>query len=156
MTAVVGRENGVIDLAAAIQLVVYQGFGVGRAGRELGTSGAKVREALQSPQGQKLMERAMETRMEMLLLVPIANPANRYRRLEKIYKGALRSGDFDTQLKSLAAARDEEKLLRGITDATGAQAQITVNIGEYRPDEASVEGEDGVVKIVETEFSVEG
>lgn len=118
-----------VDREALVAALLFEGLEIRELAGRFGVSQVQIRAELDKEPTRKLMEQASSKRLELVARIPIANQATRLRRLEEIYKSASLFGDGEMQLKTLAAARDEEKLGSGGTGIGGLQVNITNFIG---------------------------
>jgi hypothetical protein len=113
--------------------LVYDGETEIEIALALGLKKAQVRKELQSIKGQKLLEVALDKKLELVARLPMANFATRMNRLEKIYQQGFGTedvgNDSDLQLKCLSMAREEMRVAK--TEQATLAPQIQVNVLNY-------------------------
>jgi len=126
-------NNRLLDGAALVTMLVYEGKTVSEIAKALNTSSAAVKREVAKPKIQELIAKEQTKRSMLIAHIPIASYSSRLRRLEENYKAAEFDRNHDVMLKCLAQAREETRLMyveeSGESPATGPQ--IIVNIDKY-------------------------
>ena len=130
-------KDHVIDYARLITLLCYQGLSAKAAAKEMDLTHKDVETALAKPTVQKMVVDAQKSRHKLIAHIPIANYANRLKKLDNLYNAAYASGEHDVCLKALASARDETKTIIAVNNEEKvASPSITVNIEKYAVNES--------------------
>ena len=123
-----------IDLPRVVAELCYEGRSVEQIAKDLSVQPKEIRDLLHSETAQKLIDKEQEKRSRIMAHIPIANFANRLKRLEKLYQESYAEGDRKDCFKALSDAREETKILRMGENAEkelNNAPRITVNIEKF-------------------------
>ena len=123
-----------LDSAALVTMLVYEGKTVSEIAKALNTSAASIKREVAKTKVQELIAKEQTKRSMLIAHIPIASYSNRLRRLEENYQAAEHDQNHEIMLKCLAQAREETRLMHveetgDSTQNTGPQ--IVVNIDKY-------------------------
>lgn len=125
-----------LDVARIVTMLMFDGMSTGTIAKKLSTTKVAIEEQLKRAKTRDMIQKAHEDRMELVAHIPIANYANRLRRLEAIL---LQTTDEKIMLQALREAREETKNFFREDEPEQKAPQITVNIQKYDG------GDDGLV-----------
>ena len=123
-----------LDSAALVTMLVYEGKTVSEIAKALNTSAASIKREVAKTKVQELIAKEQTKRSMLIAHIPIASYSNRLRRLEENYQAAEHDQNHEIMLKCLAQAREETRLMH--VEETGDSMQntgpqIVVNIDKY-------------------------
>lgn len=126
-----------LDVAKVVTMLMFDGATVSQIAKKLCTTVPAIEQTLAKGKTREMIQKAHEDRMQLVAHVPIANYANRLRRLENIL---INNGDDPKiQIAALREAREETKSFWGADEEEIRAPQITVNIAKYEAaDDAAV------------------
>ena len=148
-------NNRQLDTERIVTMLMFEGKGTGQIAKELSTTKSAVEQHISKAKTRDMIQKAHEDRMELVMHIPIANYANRLRRLENILLD--NSDDPKLQLACLKEAREETKAFFREEEAEEKAPQITVNIQRYEGSEEGVlpravaEARDAITSVKVTE-----
>jgi len=116
-------------------MLMFDGMSTGQIAKKLSTTKPAIEAQLKRAKTRDMIQKAHEDRMELVAHIPIANYANRLRRLESIL---LHTTDEKIMLQALREAREETKNFFREEEQEQKAPQITVNIAKYEGSEEGI------------------